>query len=395
MKYKIMAEGQQSPSSGLSPLGSSFFGLPLGTHVEGQVGVVPSALSVAKDFHVSLGDAKEQYNIGLKFLDEDMLEKAIEAFTESISIVPDGNLGAYSNRALAYMGLGDFEKARADYLYVVSQDPNCEVRYDDNFSPTQGLDRYPILDPYCNLGYIALEIDEDYQQALLLFSKGLELSPRHHILLHNRADTYIRLGHPLKALVDTLSCLKNRPRTMLLGPIALFIRAISQAPLNYLTDNILKRKTHPRMFKIICSIVGLSGVILLAQRDSNKTLLIRSLNGQPAVELNSPPGTDAKLFLPINSRGPQGYSLSIKEQEQEQNNNKAKFILVQAGRFSELSNSTPDKPANMFAYFINMATGEMVNDAGKVLLTIPIKELEEIENLVGRITPGNLEKTGR
>lgn len=74
---------------------------------------------------------QDQYDLGIRYLQEGNYEEAIIAFTAAIEIDPK-NVDAYLGRAEAYMNSDDvngFVNALADYSTVIEIDDNCEEAY--------------------------------------------------------------------------------------------------------------------------------------------------------------------------------------------------------------------------------------------------------------------------
>ena len=74
---------------------------------------------------------QEQYDLGIRYLNEGNYEEAIIAFTAAIEI-DQKNVVAYLGRAEAYMNSNDangITNALADYTAVIEIDTTCEAAY--------------------------------------------------------------------------------------------------------------------------------------------------------------------------------------------------------------------------------------------------------------------------
>ncbi len=63
-----------------------------------------------------------------QLLDEQQYAEAIDAFTDFIALVPESE-GAYGNRGLAYLSMGEDEKAMDDFKMVISINPEDAMGY--------------------------------------------------------------------------------------------------------------------------------------------------------------------------------------------------------------------------------------------------------------------------
>lgn len=122
------------------------------------------------------------YNqMGLSYMDLDELNKAIEAFSRSLSVRP-GYAIAYDNRGSAYSRLEKYDLALDDYNRSLARRP----------------DNPKVL---ANRGALFYEMG-DYQRALADLNRAAELFPEGVLIYYHRARTLRKLGLTSQALKD-------------------------------------------------------------------------------------------------------------------------------------------------------------------------------------------------
>ncbi len=99
-------------------------------------------------------------------------EEAIEPFTKVTELQPDSLFG-YQQLGAAYQGLGDYDRALANYQHSLTIRPNPQA--------------------FSNIGAIH-HLRGEYPQAVNSYKRALELRPNSHITWRNLGDVYRRLG---------------------------------------------------------------------------------------------------------------------------------------------------------------------------------------------------------
>jgi serine/threonine protein kinase/Flp pilus assembly protein TadD len=99
-------------------------------------------------------------------------QEAIEPFTKVTELQPDSLFG-YQQLGAAYQGLGDYDRALANYQHSLTIRPNPQA--------------------FSNIGAIH-HLRGEYQQAVNSYRRALELRPNSHITWRNLGDVYRRLG---------------------------------------------------------------------------------------------------------------------------------------------------------------------------------------------------------
>jgi tetratricopeptide (TPR) repeat protein len=95
---------------------------------------------------------------------------AISYYKNALEITPNDKLLNY-NLGKLYQDLGELELAKEQYQNLITIDPNS----------------YPA---YNNLGYIAFYFEENYEEAVRLYSKAIEFNPTYYQALFNRGLAY-------------------------------------------------------------------------------------------------------------------------------------------------------------------------------------------------------------
>lgn len=128
------------------------------------------------------GDPEVALRRAYSLYDEGDHVGAIAQFDAAIASFPSPHANALSNRALAYLALGDLEKARADIAAGEAVDPNETILFHAK-------------------GRLA-EIEEDDLEAVLAFTGALRSWPENSHALYRRAAAYERMGQSARALAD-------------------------------------------------------------------------------------------------------------------------------------------------------------------------------------------------
>jgi len=134
--------------------------------------------------------AKAAYDRGLKLLEEEKYDAAIEAFTEAIRL-DSGFANAYYNRADTYFYNDDYDKALADINQFIKLEPNNPVGYSG-----RGMVYYA---------------KNDYDRAIEDFSQAIKLDPNKAENYSNRGTMYGFKGDYDKAIADFNQSIKLKP----------------------------------------------------------------------------------------------------------------------------------------------------------------------------------------
>jgi tetratricopeptide (TPR) repeat protein len=116
---------------------------------------------------------------------------AISYYKNALEIKPNDKILNY-NLGILYQDLGELELAKEQYRNLIAIDSNS----------------YPA---YNNLGYIALVVEDSYEEAVRYFSKAVELNPKYDQAWCNRGIAYYYLQDWQKARADFLQSLKINP----------------------------------------------------------------------------------------------------------------------------------------------------------------------------------------
>lgn len=128
------------------------------------------------------GDPEVALRRAYSLYDEGDHVGAIAQFDAAIASFSSPDANALANRALAYLALGDLDKARADIAVGEAVDPNETILFHAK-------------------GRLA-EIEEDDLEAVLAFTGALRSWPENRHALYRRAAAYERMGQSARALAD-------------------------------------------------------------------------------------------------------------------------------------------------------------------------------------------------
>ncbi len=130
-------------------------------------------------------------NRGIAYVDIGQWDKAIVDYTRAIEIDPKYT-DAYFNRGVAFGDLEQWDKAIVDYSKAIEIDPKYKSAFD-----TRGV-------AYANLGR--------WDKAIADYSKALEIDPKFANAYDNRGVAYVNLGQWDKAIADYFRAIESDPR---------------------------------------------------------------------------------------------------------------------------------------------------------------------------------------
>ncbi|MCL1850308.1 MAG: tetratricopeptide repeat protein [Bacteroidetes bacterium] len=138
-------------------------------------------------------DPKEviAYTALAEFFQKKLNPLAVSYYKNALEITPNDKILNY-NLAKLYQDLGELELAKEQYNNMISIDPRS----------------YPA---YNNLGYIAFNYEDNYEEAVRYYSKAIEINPDYDQAWCNRGLAYEYMDEYEKAREDYLQCLKINP----------------------------------------------------------------------------------------------------------------------------------------------------------------------------------------
>ena len=131
-------------------------------------------------------EAEEHLNSGVDLQQEGRLEAAIAEYDEVIRLAPELAL-AYNNRAMAFVSLGQYQRAIQDFDEPILLDP---------------MDAGSIV----NRGY-ALK----YQREMQPYNEAFRLQPQNAAAYNERGTAYYGLGHHRLAIRDYDEAIRIAP----------------------------------------------------------------------------------------------------------------------------------------------------------------------------------------
>jgi len=115
--------------------------------------------------------------LGVSLFQAARYQEAIEPFTKVTELLPGSPFG-FQQLGAAYQGLGDYDRALANYQHALAIRPNPQT--------------------LSNIGAIH-HLKGEYQQAVISYKRALELRPNSHVTWRNLGDVYRRLGDARQA----------------------------------------------------------------------------------------------------------------------------------------------------------------------------------------------------
>jgi tetratricopeptide (TPR) repeat protein len=155
-------------------------------------------------------------------------ERALTDFGRAIQLQPTQQPAYYSQRALTYVRLRDFDRALADYNKAIELNPRSpSFRNDrgaayldlkdyssafDDFNRAIELDpRYAV--PYNNRARAHVLGKGDHASAIADLDRAVELSPKYALAFENRGLSHLELKDLAKALADFNTAIEITPRS--------------------------------------------------------------------------------------------------------------------------------------------------------------------------------------
>jgi len=126
-----------------------------------------------------------------EYFQEERNPLAISYYKNALEITPNDKLLNY-NLGRLFQDLGEYELAIEQYHNLISIDPRS----------------YPA---YNNLGFIALNFEDNYEEAVRYFSKAIEIDSLYDQAWCNRGIAYELLEEWTRARADFLQCRKINP----------------------------------------------------------------------------------------------------------------------------------------------------------------------------------------
>ncbi len=116
-----------------------------------------------------------EFKNGLRNLNQENYQKALEFFTKAIDIYKR-DPGAFYNRGLANQELGNYKEAIDDYKRSMTMDGKMYKASTHN-----------------NIGYSYIQL-EDYDNALIHLNKAIEIKPKEGMFYSDKGDALYYLG---------------------------------------------------------------------------------------------------------------------------------------------------------------------------------------------------------
>jgi len=145
------------------------------------------------DVHKDLELAKQYYNQGVKFLENNKNKEALKFFNKVLEIHPKSTFKKlYVGKAIAFENLGEYQNAIDNYNIAIKLDNNCSLSYLNkgvalsmlgrNLEAIESFDKVIKLNPNSSNAYnnkgAALGYLNKYQEAINNYNKAIELDPK-------------------------------------------------------------------------------------------------------------------------------------------------------------------------------------------------------------------------
>ena len=119
----------------------------------------------------------------------------IDYYNNALNVQPD-NIHVLYNMAMFYQKTGDYEKALEKYRMVLQ----LEAKNNDEF--------YFIRNAYHNMGWVYSEKEQKYEEAVVFYTKALQMDTTYIEAVYNRGFAFQRLKQYDNARQDYLYCLR-------------------------------------------------------------------------------------------------------------------------------------------------------------------------------------------
>ncbi len=155
-------------------------------------------------------------------------ERALTDFNRAIELQPTARPAYYSQRALTYVRLGDFDRALTDYNKAIELNPQSPTFHNDrgaayldmknyaralaDFGRAIELDqRYAV--PYNNRARAHVLSKGDHGRAIADLGRAIEINPTYALAFENRGLSHLELKDLAKALADFDKAIELNPRS--------------------------------------------------------------------------------------------------------------------------------------------------------------------------------------
>lgn len=155
-------------------------------------------------------------------------ERALTDFNRAISLQPTQQPAYYSQRALTYVRMRDFDRALADYDKAIELNPRSATIHNDRGAAYLDLKDYSRaladfnraidIDPrsavsYNNRARAYVLSASDHMTAIIDLDRAIELNPKYALAFENRGLSHLELKDIAKALADFETALEINPRS--------------------------------------------------------------------------------------------------------------------------------------------------------------------------------------
>jgi tetratricopeptide (TPR) repeat protein len=155
-------------------------------------------------------------------------ERALTDFTHAIDIESQRQPAYYSQRALTYVRLGEFDRALLDYNKAIELNPRSPAFHNDRGvayldmkdypRATADFDRAIELDlryavPYNNRARVHVLSTGDHGRAIADLDRSIELNPKYALAFENRGLSYLELKDLVRAVADFDKAIELNPRS--------------------------------------------------------------------------------------------------------------------------------------------------------------------------------------
>ena len=149
--------------------------------------------STAGEMRNALGvinEPVEFVSLGIKHLEEQDFDRAIENFTRALRLNPAYS-EAYNNRGIAFQNKGEPEKALTDFKRAIELDPN-------------------FFYAFINRGKLYSDAAE-YELAVRDYTRAIEINPENPVAFYNRGNALTNLKRYFEAIEDYTRALELNP----------------------------------------------------------------------------------------------------------------------------------------------------------------------------------------
>jgi len=290
---------------------------------------------------------------------------------------------SYNNRGRSYMGLGQYDRAIADFNKATELDPTYIFAYNNRGNTYIVLGQFeramPDLDraielnpdyasPYFHRGTVYIYRGE-FNRALADYNKAFELEPGDEVDYNNRGIAYRGLGNYDKALADFNKSLELNPNYVSahrsLGTTYFFLGQFDEAKASF--EPVLGMNSGSHVYYALIW-------YYLSHKRAGRAEAVRLAGYTNRLDLTKWPGPVLKLFLGTTT--PDGLFAEAKDRDKTAENQKLCEVYFYLGQYYLIMGEA-SKARNMFEHCLDTGVKAFIEYRGAKIELAKEKGKEE------------------